>query len=70
MAEPRRWRLDDLEIDLDRQRVERAGSVLDVGGLSFRLLEFLLGQGDRVVTFDQLMAAVWAPAVVGEETVT
>lgn len=70
MSESRRWRIDDLEIDLDRQRVERAGSVLDVGGLSFRLLEYLLGQGDRVVTFDQLIAAVWAPAVVGEETVT
>lgn len=70
MSEQRRWRLDDLDIDLDRQRVERAGVVLDVGGLSFRLLEFLLGQDDRVVTFDQLMAAVWAPSVVGEETVT
>lgn len=70
MTDPRLYRLDDMLIDLDRQRVERDGVVLDVAGLSFRLLEFLIGQGDRVVTFDELIAAVWAPAIVGEETVT
>ncbi|ANB17286.1 winged helix-turn-helix domain-containing protein [Dokdonella koreensis] len=69
-AAVRRYRLDDLVVDLDRQRVERDGTALDVAGLSFRLLEFLIGQGDRVVSFDGLMAGVWAPAVVNEETVT
>lgn len=66
----RRYRLDDLLVDLDRQRVERDGVPLDVAGLSFRLLAFLLGQGDRVVSFDALIEGVWAPAVVGEDTVT
>lgn len=66
----RRYRLDDLLVDLDRQRVERDGVPLDVAGLSFRLLAFLLEQGDRVVTFDALIEGVWAPAVVGEDTVT
>ncbi|PZQ12876.1 MAG: transcriptional regulator [Rhodanobacter denitrificans] len=69
-AAARRYRLDDLVVDLDRQRVERDGVPLDVAGLSFRLLAFLLGQGDRVVSFDALIEGVWAPAVVGEETVT
>jgi len=41
-----------------------------VSGLSFRLLEVLLEQGQRVVGFDELMERVWAPAVVNEETVT
>lgn len=63
-------RLEDIHIDLDRQRVLRDGVALDVGGLSFRLLAYLLEQGDRVVGFDELIEAVWAPAVVGEETVT
>lgn len=62
--------LDDLRVDLARQRVERAGVVLDVGGLSFQLLRYLLAQGDRVVGFDELIEQVWAPAHVNEETVT
>lgn len=65
-----RYRMDDLLIDVDRQRVERAGTVLDVTGLSFRLLHYLLRQGQRVIGFDELIAHVWAPALVNEETVT
>src|SRR5688572_18775934 len=65
-----RYRLDDLTIDVPRQRVERDGVALDIGGLSFRLLHYLLEQGQRVVGFDELIEHVWAPAVVNEETVT
>lgn len=66
----RRYRLLDLSIDLDRQTVERGGVGLDVTGLSFRLLACLVEHGEHVVTFDQLMESVWAPALVNEETVT
>ena len=71
-AEPaQHYRLDDLSIDIARQRVLRdGGQALDVSGLSFRLLAYLLRQGTRVVGFDELIAQVWAPAHVGEETVT
>ncbi len=65
-----RYRLDDLLIDLQRQRVERDGERLNVAGLSFQLLRYLLAQGDRVVGFDELIEQVWAPAIVNEETVT
>ncbi|MDR7067773.1 DNA-binding winged helix-turn-helix (wHTH) protein/tetratricopeptide (TPR) repeat protein [Pseudoxanthomonas japonensis] len=65
-----RYRLDDLVIDLERQRVERDGERLSVAGLSFQLLRHLVEQGDRVVGFDELIQRVWAPAVVSEETVT
>ncbi|KRA53399.1 hypothetical protein ASD77_01540 [Pseudoxanthomonas sp. Root65] len=65
-----RYRLDDLLIDLERQRVERDGAPLGVAGLSFQLLRHLVEQGDRVVGFDELIHRVWAPAVVSEETVT
>jgi len=64
------YRLDDLAIDVARRRVWRDDRALDVAGLSFDLLAYLLAQGDRVVGFDELIATVWAPAVVGEETVT
>nr|WP_238346147.1 winged helix-turn-helix domain-containing protein [Luteimonas saliphila] len=60
-----------MHIDVARQRVVRDdGRVLEVAGLSFRLLHYLLGRGTRVVGFDELIDRVWAPAHVGEETVT
>nr|WP_255691513.1 winged helix-turn-helix transcriptional regulator [Luteimonas sp. XNQY3] len=60
-----------MRIDVARQRVVRDdGQALDVSGLSFRLLHVLLGQGTRVVGFDELIERVWAPAHVGEDTVT
>jgi DNA-binding winged helix-turn-helix (wHTH) protein/tetratricopeptide (TPR) repeat protein len=64
------YRLDDLTIDLARRRVERGGEALELIGLTFDVFAYLLAQGDRVVGFDELIASVWAPAVVGEETVT
>lgn len=67
---PQHYRLLDLQIDLARQRVSRDGLALDVQGLSFQLLACLLRHGNTVVDFDTLMAQVWAPAVVNEETVT
>ena len=70
MHASQRYRLLDLSIDLARQRVERGGEVLDVQGLSFRLLAFLLAHGTDVVSFDTLIGEVWSPAIVGEETVT
>lgn len=65
-----RYILDDLEIETASQRVVRGDAELDVKGLSFRLLAYLLEHGTAVVSFDELMEAVWAPAVVNEETVT
>lgn len=65
-----RYRLLDLAIDIGRQRVTRDGVALDVQGLSFQLLACLLRHGLDVVDFDTLIAEVWAPAVVNEETVT
>ncbi|MEP7043733.1 MAG: winged helix-turn-helix domain-containing protein [Dokdonella sp.] len=62
--------LDDLRIDCARQRVMRDDVPLEVAGLSFQLLRYLLRQGDRVVGFDELIEQVWAPAVVNEETIT
>jgi len=69
-ATPTRFRLDDLIIDLTRQSVTRADVLLDVAGLSFRLLACLLQRGVEVVPFEALIAEVWAPAVVNDETVT
>jgi DNA-binding winged helix-turn-helix (wHTH) protein/Tfp pilus assembly protein PilF len=60
----------DLAIDLRTRRVQRADCTLEVTGLSFDLLACLIVRGNAVVSFDELMAAVWAPAIVNEDTVT
>lgn len=60
----------DLQIDRPAQRVSRAGVVLPIQGLSWRLLEVLLAHGTEVVDFDTLAAQVWAPAIVGEDAVS
>jgi DNA-binding winged helix-turn-helix (wHTH) protein/Tfp pilus assembly protein PilF len=60
----------DLIIDVDARQACRAGAPLDVAGLSFDLLACMLRQGDRVVSTDELIDAVWAPALVTDETVT
>lgn len=68
---PLHYRLDDLSIDVARQQVVRdGGHALDVSGLSFRLLLYLLRHGTQVLGFDALIQGVWSPAHVGEETVT
>lgn len=70
MTDVRCYQLLDLHIDLVRQEVSRDGMPLDVQGLSFQLLAFLIGNGTEVASFDRLIEGVWAPAVVNEETVT
>ncbi|WEN15559.1 winged helix-turn-helix domain-containing protein [Rhodanobacter sp. AS-Z3] len=63
-------RLLDLIVDTAGQQVTRDDARLDVAGLNFHLLACLIAHGDAVVDIDTLMADVWAPAVVNEETVT
>ncbi|MBL8298240.1 MAG: winged helix-turn-helix domain-containing protein [Rhodanobacteraceae bacterium] len=65
-----RYRLDDLTIDLACRRVQRGDTPLELVGLTFDVLACLLARGQSVVSFDELIASVWAPAVVSEETVT
>jgi DNA-binding winged helix-turn-helix (wHTH) protein/Tfp pilus assembly protein PilF len=59
-----------LTIDLARREVRRGSAALDVAGLNFDLLAYLITQGERVVEIDELVARVWAPAIVSDETVT
>ncbi|UVO50698.1 response regulator transcription factor [Sphingomonas sp. SUN019] len=49
----------DLEMDLLSRRVKRAGSAIDLQPREFRLLEFLLGHAEQVVTRTMLLEGVW-----------
>lgn len=63
------YSLDDLTIDTVRKKVWRSQQNLNVSGLNFQFLSFLLTQETQVVTFEELIAGVWSPAVVTEDTV-
>jgi two-component system KDP operon response regulator KdpE len=60
-------RIRDLEVDVERHRVVRAGEPVDLTPTEFRILEVLMREPGRVVSARQLVAAVWGPQY-GEET--
>jgi two-component system OmpR family response regulator len=58
-SEPTRLRVADLEMDLIRRTVQRAGKTIDLQPQEFRLLEFLLRNAGRTVTRTMLLEHVW-----------
>lgn len=52
-------RIADLEIDFVKHRVARAGKMIDLTPVEFRLLEMLIRNRDRVVTKTMLLEEVW-----------
>ncbi len=51
--------LGDLVLDMDASTASRAGAVLDLTATELRLLSYLADQRGRVVSKDQILAAVW-----------
>src|SRR5688572_17681097 len=64
------YRVDDLIIDIGRQRVMRGDQEIPLPQLSFEFFLALARAAPNVVTFDQLMERVWAGLVVSPETVS
>ena len=52
-------RVADLEMDLLKRNVKRAGSKIDLQPKEFQLLEFLMRHADQVVTRTMLLEGVW-----------
>jgi len=51
--------LGDLVLDVDAATASRAGAVLDLTATELRLLSYLTDQRGRVVSKEQILAAVW-----------
>ncbi|TGD88097.1 response regulator transcription factor [Mycolicibacterium sp. CH28] len=51
--------LGDLVLDVEASTASRAGTVLDLTATELRLLSYLADQRGRVVSKDQILAAVW-----------
>lgn len=58
-AEKTKLELADLEVDLIKHTVVRAGSTIQVQPREFRLLVYLMRNSDRVVTRTMLLEGVW-----------
>ena len=58
-GEPTRLRVADLEMDLIRRSVSRAGSDIDLLPQEFKLLEYLMRHEGEIVTRTMLLEKVW-----------
>jgi two-component system KDP operon response regulator KdpE len=59
-------RAGDLEIDLDKRLVSRAGQPVKLSPREYDLLAKLVEGGGRVLSHQQLLTAVWGPANVDD----
>ncbi len=58
------YRFGDCEIDFDRGEARRAGRVLDLTALEFRMLEAFVRRRGRVLSREQLIDAAWGPETI------
>ncbi len=65
-----RFALGDLELDIGRQSVTRAGVEIPLPPRSFELLVVLVQAAPNVLNGDQLMARAWKGLVVNPEAIT
>jgi DNA-binding response OmpR family regulator len=56
---PRILRFADLELDLDRVRLQRAGQPIDLTRTEFRIIEHMMKHSDRVHRRENLIETVW-----------
>ena len=61
-----RYLFEDYALDTDRRELCRCGDVVRLEPQAFDLLEFLIGNRDRVVSRDDLIAAIWGGRIVSE----
>jgi adenylate cyclase len=64
------YRFADFTLDLDYGSVERAGTVRQLRPKTLEVLRMLVEHAGRLVTKDELLAAVWPRIVVTEDSLT
>jgi DNA-binding winged helix-turn-helix (wHTH) protein/alpha-beta hydrolase superfamily lysophospholipase len=62
------YAFDNYTFDADKRELRAAGRVVELQPQVFDLLQFLLANRDRVVSKDELLAAVWRGRLVSEST--
>src|SRR5215831_17058623 len=66
---PPRFRIGDLEVDIGKAEVTRAGEKIALPKLSFDLLYALINAAPAIVTNEELLQQVWPGLMVSPESV-
>ena len=61
---------EEFRLDTDRRELCRGASPMPVEPKVFDLLEYLIRNRDRVVSKDDLIAAIWSGRIVSESALT
>jgi DNA-binding winged helix-turn-helix (wHTH) protein len=64
------YSFEDFSLDPSRRELRRAGSLIALQPQVFDLLEYLICHRERVVSKDDLLAAVWNGRIVSESTLS
>jgi DNA-binding winged helix-turn-helix (wHTH) protein len=64
------YTFDDHALDSERRELRRGGAIVDIEPQVFDLLEYLIDNRERVVSKDDLLAAIWNGRVVSESTLS
>ena len=63
------FRFDAFELDAQRRTLRRSGADIELRPLAFDALGFLVRHAGRVVTKDELIAAIWPGLVVTDDSI-
>ena len=61
---------ENYALDADRRELRNGGVLVAVEPLVFDLLQYLIGNRDRVASKDDLIATVWRGRIVSDSTLT
>ena len=64
------YRFDDLSLDTDRRELRRGADLVAIEPQVFDLLVYLVRNRERVVSKDDLIAAIWGGRIVSESALT
>jgi DNA-binding winged helix-turn-helix (wHTH) protein len=65
-----RYLFEDLALDTDRRELRRGGIPLPIEPMVFDVITYLIRNRERVVTKEDLRAAIWGGRIVSESTVS
>ena len=64
------YSFEDFSLDTARRELRRSGTPISLQPQVFDLLEYLIRNRERVVSKDDLLAAVWDGRIVSESTLS